>query len=142
MCLHAIGGRYQLQGVTDCISKVHDLEVARNAFTPGKVRIWTETLEEKWKRVKTIVEQNDPHYRAAMQILIAIGRSGHDDWKHWATQFSTSKGTVKFTVNELLDSVLQFNQHLQTQKLTEPVAALVHSASGASQICNTAGCSQ
>ena len=76
MCLHAIGLRYQLTGVTDCIAKVYEFDVARNAFTPDNVRSWTEMLEEKWKLVKAIVEKYDPDYLAAMQILINIGRSG------------------------------------------------------------------
>ena len=144
MCLHAIGLRYQLTGVTDCIAKVYEFDVARNAFTPDNVRSWTEMLEEKWKLVKAIVEKYDPDYLAAMQILINIGRSGTENWKAWSTQFSRSKGSTQFTVAELLADVLQHDLLLRTQKSTE--SQLLGNAHAASivthEICDTKDCTK
>ena len=55
MCLHAIGGRYQLQGVTDCISEVYEFDSARNAFSASKHKVRSWTLEQRWKLVKAMV---------------------------------------------------------------------------------------
>ena len=146
MCLYAIGLRYQLTGVTDCIAKVYEFDVARNAFSPDNVRSWTEMLEEKWKLVKAIVEKYDPDYLAAMQILINIGRSGTENWKAWSTQFSRSKGSTQFTVAELLADVLQHDLLLRTQKQTESQIlgnAHAHAASIVSlPVCETDSCTK
>ena len=141
MCLHAIGDRYQLQGVTDCISKVSEFDVVRNNFSARSVLSWKEQVEQKWKLVKSIVEKYDPDYLAAMQVLLVIGRSEDEDWRRWATQYSLRKGTTSFTVTELLDSVLQQHQHLQASKRTDTTLQGAQANAGVTKVCAESGCS-
>lgn len=145
MCFHAICERYQDEGVTDCISKIRDFDKAR-LFNPLKVQPWAEGVEKTWLDLRRIVQQHDPDYLAAMQILLSIDVHGNEPWKTFTTWFASTKGTKPFSVSELLDAVRARHKLIQSSVASAadmPVGSHATASAAAYETqstCSIAGC--
>ena len=121
LAFHKIANKYKEKGVTQSITRLQRFEDAKE-FDPKNVENWASKLQNAWSEVTQTAHDRD--HIAALQTLMRILSSGHQDWRNWATQFSIKQGDQPYTVADLADAVLAQHQILTKTITAAPEQAL------------------